>query len=379
MNGAANPRLMLAAGLYGSASTWMFNVMRAVAQRNLGRGNFHSLYSDAVTEAIFEPGLPAIVKCHAPSQAFAHFLRWGRCAVALSVRDPRDAAASLIRRFGMDATRAIDSVARSASALISVAGDEHLILRYEDGFVDQPATVASLAKLIGMPVSEREAQLIWRALTPAAVRRFVARAAARGAFGDNAAPDVWDAETHWHPNHVGDRQVGKYPQVLTPREASRLMFLCRPFHQRFGYAEVTRPVHPGARVLFSSDNEPYCYLTSGFSEPEPWGVWSSDTKAEVTLPLSRGAIVRGIDIAWRLSPVFAGEAARLTVSINGTPAAEIVGLEAPSCALQLDFPPVEGELTIGLTFNGLHRASALGYPDDERLLGAGLETVVLRS
>ena len=42
-------------------------------------------------------------------------------------------------------------------------------------------------------------------------------------FYQHQGEAVWDRETHWHANHVGDGKVGKWRDALTPAQAEDIL------------------------------------------------------------------------------------------------------------------------------------------------------------
>jgi hypothetical protein len=371
------PPLIAAAGLFSSGSTWAFNVLRAVLQRRLGADGYSSLYADLLADPVLASGKPTVIKCHQPSAGLAALLGLLKAPVALTIRDPRDAVASLVQRFDQPVETAIAQVARSAFALAHLHDRvPATVLRYEDGFSGSADAVRQLADLADAALPSRDLEVIGRALSATAVKAFIDR---RVRAITTASPaDQWDAATHWHPNHLGDGAIGKYAHVLTPRDAARISYLCREYRRRFGYpAAAAAPYIPGTDLEFSAAQAPYDYLGAGFGEPEAWGVWTITNTAELVLPLSRPLTGARLKLAWRLSPVFVlPHRAQLQLSVNGKVLATLTsGAEPLPQELDVLLPPAREALAISLEFSGLRTAADLGFGDDPRLVGAGLTTL----
>src|SRR5262249_48770190 len=134
----------------------------------------------------------------------------------VTIREPRDAVASLLQRFHHDFKACVREVSAGAACLVTLvkSGSPH-VLRYEDRFYDHPETIARWAACLGVRLSRQAVREIHEPLTPDRVQRQIGALQKAGVFGRVAGPDSFDPRTHWHPGHVGDREVGKYGKVLS--------------------------------------------------------------------------------------------------------------------------------------------------------------------
>ena len=66
------------------------------------------------------------------------------------------------------------------------------------------------------------------------------------------------------------------PGFFTPRA---------PPCEAFDYP-TSEPVGSGTELSFSETGVGTSYLSEGFSEPEPWGIWTNANQAVITLPLA---------------------------------------------------------------------------------------------
>jgi hypothetical protein len=164
--------------------------------------------------------------------------------IFITVREPRDAIASLMQRFDHRFEGCLKEVAASASRLAQIASTGRpLVLKYEEGFCSKCETLGKIARKLGLQPSDTITKGIFQALTPARVQRKIDTLAARGAFGRRPNPDRFDPATHWHPGHIGDRRVGKYPELLSPAMQRQVLEATAAYCTRFGYPpEVSRPV-----------------------------------------------------------------------------------------------------------------------------------------
>ena len=99
-----SPRNVLTIGLHGSASTWVFNAVRELLCCALGEDRVLAIYADEVHDipdaaTIGERHL--VIKSHHGSAALDEWVERVRPTIVLSIRDPRDAAISMARRFGV--------------------------------------------------------------------------------------------------------------------------------------------------------------------------------------------------------------------------------------------------------------------------------------
>lgn len=233
---AAPPRLIATAGLHGSASTWVFNVARALLIDALGEAQVVSLYAERAEELPLEqPGaLAVLVKTHQGGASLDAKLE--QAAVVLSIRDPRDAAISMAQRFGAPLARAAGWLAADCERMARLTDGRRLLLRYEDRFFDDPAAPGRVARALGLAPSPETLAEISARFTTGAVRDF-ARAM------DDLQPGrvhrangvTVDTVTQIHRTHIGDARTGKW-RDLPPEEREGLTAFFHAFLDCFGYA-----------------------------------------------------------------------------------------------------------------------------------------------
>jgi hypothetical protein len=251
-----DPRIAICLGLYSSGSTWVFNVIRQIWQAEAKAGAFRSLYLDSEMDLpldIFDASYIAL-KTHKPpdlpTDSLMRLVAICRGPVIVSIRDPRDAVASLMQRFGMPFDRALDSVAASAQSIMKVAGTRTIfLLRYEDGFVGSAGAFDAIAAQIGATPSSRLKRSILHRLTPDAVSRQVELLSEAGVISEERP---WDPQTHWHRGHVGDGRVGKYGDILSDTRQRFVLWRTASFCQRFGYV-ASAEGDAAARLIVVTD------------------------------------------------------------------------------------------------------------------------------
>ena len=291
---------VLCAGLPRSASTWAFNVAAGLAEADSRWSQVTRLYSDdglddAAGTRMAEPGL-VLIKTHAPSAMLRCAFAWSGAPVMLTVRDPRDSAASLMQQFGFAFEEAVRAVSSSAAALLHlVSVCRPLVLRYEDGFAADPGSVAQVGEFLGLSVAERVRDQIWRELSSEHVsRRLAVMAFSEAPEGALALPAA-DPETHWHPNHIGDGLIGKYRTMLTAAQIAVVEYEAGPFMRHFGYpvAALPRGLTSGARVDFSAEGVGASYLGGWFFAHR--GLGGLDGRGGGVVPTAVGAAGVGRD------------------------------------------------------------------------------------
>ena len=231
----AAQRTVLGVGVFSSASTWVVNVALALL-REAGQADATLHFADSWAEWCAAPGdVPLVVKSHHADAAMVAHVAAAGIPVIISLRDPCDATASLIARFGLApddaANRVIGSYAACARAL---AAPRHLVLRYEDGVLGALPGVQRIAAQLRSPVAPARLAEIAEAHAPARIAAHLRALRASGVFDDRPAAVQWEAATHWHPNHVGDGRVGKYAEILSPEIIATLREKTREVAAAFG-------------------------------------------------------------------------------------------------------------------------------------------------
>ena len=219
-------------GLPRSASTWVYNVARDVLGRRYPAGPIACGFSDdlaAVGAIQSRPVRCFVVKAHNPRGELRALLGATSVRLLISIRDPRDAVASLRQSFRLAFHDAAGAVYSSARAVAEIArSHHHLLLRYEDGFPNDVATVERICEALGCTEEAPVLRSIHHEQSRARVSQKIGELGRRGAFKPAPALATWDPETQWHPGHLGDGRIGKYAEVLTAAQIRRL-------EQHFGF------------------------------------------------------------------------------------------------------------------------------------------------
>ncbi len=375
---------VLCAGLFSSGSTWVFNVARQLLRLDTGSSRIVSIYADAISDAqeadIAEADV-LVIKSHQPSATLRALSRLAGMRMLVTVRDPRDAVVSLMTRFEMPLGAALPTIMESSRAIAALrARTDALVLRYEDGFTESRETVDAIAAYLGLTITGAQGDAIHNALTPASVRETIASFAARGIFDGRPPFTAFEPETHWHLNHVGDRQVGKWRQALNDADAARILYATREFRAAFGY-DGPPPLTDAADLRFCHEGTGVGYITGGFSVPEPWGIWTETDTATIDLAFAE-PIVGPVQlrVTCRLGPTLRSDrpGGSVRLLVNDQMVLELgASADNPTDMLFAAFVEADpaGSLRhIQLRFEsgGMMPVSEFGQSDDRRRVGIGV-------
>ena len=223
----ARNRVVATIGLHGSASTWVFNVVRELMIASFGQNQISAVYTEELGElpSLSQAGQHVLVKSHSGAADLDAWLQAVEFEIVLSVRDPRDAAISMSQRFNAPLERAAGWLGRDCRRMM-VLGDRHPLLRYEDRFFQDRATVEQLAASLGLEISPAVIETIFATYTTAAMRSRATELADRGS--------AFDPVTQIHPGHIGDTRIGKWRDLPEPIRIKLTQWF-DPFLKRFGY------------------------------------------------------------------------------------------------------------------------------------------------
>jgi hypothetical protein len=259
--GSLAPQIVLCAGLKSSGSTWLYNAIIRLCEssaqaRRISRARIMPFYAESIEQfpSGAERALVLVVKTHIPSPSLVFLTRFTRGTAFVTVREPRDAVASLMQRFGHRFEPCLKEVAAGSERVLDIARTlRPLVLRYESRFFARSQTIHRLSARLQFDVPKETAERICRELSAGEVTKKIARLAARGTFGKSPDPDRFEPRTHWHPGHVGDRKIGKFAEVLTPRMQQAVLKAMPDYCRFFGYAaEIRSRGHRGGGVRKSN-------------------------------------------------------------------------------------------------------------------------------
>ncbi|MDE2406165.1 MAG: hypothetical protein KGM17_15955 [Sphingomonadales bacterium] len=378
MNPHKFPLIVLCAGIPRSRSTWVYNAVLKIAGSCV---NVKGGYADDV-DALFDlmaSGCQAlIVKSHVPSARILELLRFTQGIAIVSIRDPRDCAASLMEAFDFTAEFARHSVRRSVDALTSL--EEHgfpgLCLRYEDA-EDDKAILRRIADLIDCDIGDQLIQSIVEELSPDVVKQQIQASIKAGTLDPIRPAESWMEEVHWHPRHIGDGTPGKFDRILTDAQAYCISRDTRPFMLGNGYAPSERPaVSESCVVGMAQDGE--AWLDQGFSHTEEWGVWSEGPAARLIIPVAEVTSLRQVALQIIQGPAITEGNASGRMILNGRKITEfpLANSRVTETLMVIDLSnETSREIVIELEFEDLVSPQDLGINGDDRMLGIGLRTI----
>ena len=232
---ATPPPLIATIGLHGSASTWVFNVVRELMIAAVGEDRVVTVYTDEMSHVPDAAGRHLVIKSHHGSVGLDDWLKAERAPIFLSVRDPRDACISMTRRFKAPLNNTVVWIANDCNRLLRLAAQGHLLLRYEDRFFDEKQSVERLAHALGIRLESAVIDTIFARYRTDAVRSFAK------SLGDLPPERIIMVGTHKMDKvtqilgpHIGDAGSGKWYD-LPIQAQTELTRVFAPFLDRFGY------------------------------------------------------------------------------------------------------------------------------------------------
>ena len=224
---AVTKRIFWCLGMYASASTWAFNVLRQIHEQ-CGDGPLETrFFSGPGDFARFEaPEVTQIVKSHEITDE-ATVLRLAVRAdrILVTMRDPRDAVTSLMLYHGYEFERALPLVRAATRLCVGFSRDSRARRwDYERFFAADPATVAELAAWAGYQLPAPAALRIFAANTRQEVERYIAGLPKlRGVLQDRGSGDRREPHTHWHSHHAGrSGEIGRWRHRLSTAQAAEV-------------------------------------------------------------------------------------------------------------------------------------------------------------
>ena len=224
-------RVIWCLGLYASASTWLFNVIRQIATAAQPAPISTHFISDKMDfRALDQQQGIVLVKSHEISDEAALIGLAGRAdKIFITTRDPRDAVASLMQYHRHEFPRALELVEQASRLCNEFSRDQRASLfRYEEKFFESSATIQTLSNLLGYDIPETTAQQIFDRLNREAVEKHIANMPRqKNILRDQLSGDFLDPQTHWHTHHAGrSGEAGRWRQVLSDSQAEQVKLRC---------------------------------------------------------------------------------------------------------------------------------------------------------
>jgi Sulfotransferase domain len=229
MSSAKHPssnRLVATIGLHGSASTWVFNIVRELLIAAKGEPEISCVYTEELGDLplrLSQTNQYLLIKSHHGTQELDAWLNSVQPNIFLSVRDPRDASISMAQRFNAPLEAAVGWLVQDCRRMMKL-GDRYPVLRYEDRFFESPTTVEQLSKALNLTLSSKLIEPLFHRYSTAAMR----------SLAQNLTDKSMDITTQIHRNHIGDTRSGKWRE-LPGHLGTELTHQFRPFLDQFGY------------------------------------------------------------------------------------------------------------------------------------------------
>ena len=234
-------------GIMRSASTWSYNVCRELAVRAatrrsealaLGYSNDTDLTLAGWLRQAREQNLVlrGVMKAHVIGPRTRAAIARGRVGNVFTIRDPRDAMASMLL-FGQEKSEAektdlIESYRQVLEQGLAFLGDGHsLVVRYEEMVGDPRAQIRAIAGYMHTQVTQAGIAAIDAATGTERAATVVARLETETPPG----VDHFDPVTNLHVSHLHGGIVGRWRRELSPDFAARLQQAFRPYLQAYGY------------------------------------------------------------------------------------------------------------------------------------------------
>jgi hypothetical protein len=247
-------RGILCAGAKSSASTWLYNVVaeilrhrseaeansysRADESRSSVYGNVRQFYADSPRGfSKYDPRVDTlVVQTQQPSDALSTLAACSQFRVVMTIREPRDAVASLMKRFGFSFSGAFKSVAEGDARIVELfRRSVPLVLRFEDRFYEREVTIAAIAEFLGIDLPASLVREIFNALTRESVAKKIESMRQSGVLDDLVNPTRHDPQTRWRLGHVGEIAIGQHAEFLSREQQLVVLTATAEYCAEFGY------------------------------------------------------------------------------------------------------------------------------------------------
>jgi hypothetical protein len=254
--------IVLCAGMQRSASTWQYDVVCHLIERNCGGqrlgffqtgGDFESYLASSAGDKAWR-----VMKTHQRHPCYADLLRSGRALALYSFRDLRDVAFSLAHKCACS----FEEVVEQRGGLHECLADDQfwmghpgtLSQRYEELISDSVAGVEAVARHLGISLPSGEAAAVaeeyslrantWRTV------ELKQRLLGEGVnLDDPANTHRKDERTLLHWNHIRGGVVGGWRDQATPRQIALLAAICGNWLKERGYERDDAWVLPALEAM----------------------------------------------------------------------------------------------------------------------------------
>jgi hypothetical protein len=232
-------RIQWCLGMYSSGSTWAFNALRSVGNVLLRSEQHIGVYAESIDQLPprWAESDQLIVKSHHTDEAATALLLRHVDRIWISVRDPLDSVASAMTYMFPDFNSALVAVTLSAMHCERFIRDPRcVLLRYEDGFIDDPATLDRFATAFSRELSPQERDRLFAQTRRTAIEAMIRDFDPIETVDDGFPGHRVHMETQWHSHHVHRTgEVGRWRHTLSEAQAAEVDHHLGPWRERFGY------------------------------------------------------------------------------------------------------------------------------------------------
>jgi hypothetical protein len=226
---------VLAAGMVGSGSTYLYNVIREILASD-PRIPAVAAYSDD-WNPLFMVHRRLVLKSHCGIETLAPLAERGILLPVVSVRHPGDSVCSDMERFGFAFDIALKRVELSLKFCAALRQlQETVLYRYEDRFAANPRTAAGLAQILGIRLpADRLAEIAGK-YEASAVRAYADALDSVPALmrSPDRSGDAWCPTTQIHRGHIGKQISGRW-RTLPDAQRRLIDDACGEDALSFGY------------------------------------------------------------------------------------------------------------------------------------------------
>jgi hypothetical protein len=195
-------KIILVTGMYRSASTWIFNIVRNLHTH--AQHDFHSLYSDQLSSEIIDKINQIkfiVIKSHHPQKNLVAKADLILC----SYRNPIDAINSLNKCFNVPLHDAIYVNEKACQSLISLKKDT-IHFKYENLFFNQISTVEKISDLMQLNIKDKDIfKTIFNAHKKNKIIQKIHQLTNDGIINRYKPFESDDPESLWHFNHTRNK------------------------------------------------------------------------------------------------------------------------------------------------------------------------------
>jgi hypothetical protein len=219
--------IILCLGLPSSASTWAFNIVRALTStRNSDTLGVYAETSEAFRQKVPPGATNVILKAHVLDEVLFRTIEASDSPTVITWRDPRDASVSIAQRTGQAAVDPISFVGRSAACILSLMQAKRrnmLVLDYSTDYMNRIDTIRDIAKCLQIKPPPALVEKLYKSLKTDTLRKSLSSWSTTLEPQANFNTHV-DMDTHWHKDHIGDAKSDKWKDIS--RDEADLLDAC---------------------------------------------------------------------------------------------------------------------------------------------------------